>query len=361
MAKKPLDYYKKEITLQDLKPGDILIFKGDKSFASQKIMQLTDSMVSHSALYFQDDPIKALADSGEKGLHAHAIGTEKNTRQIYVSRIKDSETGKFFSDSALYPVLHVAKGYIDQDLRYPYGDLLALALLILFGKVSPSVFDLGKITKALIALFKVLIDETIYHGQHPMVCSSFVYQCYQDAANGNGDPSKANKKLKLHIENGDIKSVKQGALTQENDVQTLFDWYAQHAINNNLDSQVLAELEEDEAEEKLTKEQIEALFEDAFLENGKESVAFSAAFPKISDMNPLVKKILKLVAKFLKIPGEKISELIEKLRDMQSLFVTPNDLGFNVTNTEKIGYLSIERKDDNLEGDQITTKYNKEP
>ena len=77
MAKKPLDYYKKEITLQDLKPGDILIFKGDKSFASQKIMQLTDSMVSHSALYFQDDPIKALADSGEKGLHAHAIGTEK--------------------------------------------------------------------------------------------------------------------------------------------------------------------------------------------------------------------------------------------------------------------------------------------
>ena len=127
MAKKPLDYYKKEITLQDLKPGDILIFKGDKSFASQKIMQLTDSMVSHSALYFQDDPIKALADSGEKGLHAHAIGTEKNTRQIYVSRIKDSETGKFFSDSALYPVLHAAKGYIDQDLRYPYGDLLAMA------------------------------------------------------------------------------------------------------------------------------------------------------------------------------------------------------------------------------------------
>ena len=76
-----------------------------------------------------------------------------------------------------------------------------------------------------------------------MVCSSFVYQCYQDAANGNGNSSKANKKLKLQIENGDIKSVKQGALTQENDVQTLFDWYAQHAINNNLDSQVLAELE----------------------------------------------------------------------------------------------------------------------
>lgn len=353
MAKEPLDYYKKEITLQDLKPGDILIFRSDDSFTSKKIAELTNSKVSHSAIYFQDSPVKALADAGQSGLHVHEIGVDKNRREIYVSRIKDSETGKFFPDSDIYPVLHAAKGYIDQDLNYPYGDLLALALIILFGKVSPGIFDLYKITKVLAIVFKLLFDDIVHHGKHPMVCSSFVYQCYLDASKDH-DKYKGNKKLKLHIENGDIKSVKRGALMQENEAPTLFDLYAKYAVENQLDSITLAELEDDEVEEKLSKEQIEALFKDAFLENEKESVAF----PKFGDMKSHILKILQGIAKAMGFPGEKISELIKEIQDMQSLFVTPNDLCLNVTNTEKIGHLKIERKEPNLEENQITTKYN---
>lgn len=353
--KEPTDYYKKQITLQDLLPGDILIFEGDKGdFASRTIMKLTNSKVSHSALYFQNDPVKALADAGEKGLRVHEVSNKQNLRQIYVSRLKDPETGKCFPNSDLDPVLRAAKKYIDQDLDYPFGDLLVLALIVLFSKSSLSIFNVYKVTKALIALFKVLVDDIVYRGKHPMVCSSFVYQCYQDAANGNGDPKKANKKFKLNIENGDIKSVKRGALMQENDTQTLIDLYAQYVEEKQLHSVTLAELEKDEDEEELNKEQIEALFEDSLLENEKEMVTLNV----FEDAKDLVLKVLKYVAKLLKVPAEKIGELIKELQDMQSLFVTPNDLCYNVTNTEKIGYLNIERKSEPLDKNKITTKYN---
>ena len=81
--KEPTDYYKKQITLQDLLPGDILIFEGDKGdFASRTIMKLTNSKVSHSALYFQNDPVKALADAGLSEVRGDKQGVRSRNRQM---------------------------------------------------------------------------------------------------------------------------------------------------------------------------------------------------------------------------------------------------------------------------------------
>lgn len=351
--KEPTDYYKKVLTLKDLVPGDILIFEGDKDdFASKMIMKFTNSKVSHSAMYFQDSPVTALADSGTKGLRVHEVGTKQSLRRVFVSRIAKPGNKEFFSDKELLPVLQAAKVYLDEKTDYPYGDLLALALTILFGKASFGYFDLVKVTKALVALFKLLLDTIAYHGKHPMVCSSFVYQCYMDAS--KKDASGKYKDLKLDVENGDIKKVKQGALQQENTPSTLFDLYAQYVVENNLHTMSLTSVEEDEAEEELSIEKIEALFEDALLENGKELTAL----PKIGDARSLILKLLKKVAQLMKVPVDTLNELINELRNMQSLFVTPNDLCYNVTNTVKIGYIDIERKEDNLPDNLITTKYN---
>ena len=57
--KDPKDYYKQELSLQDLVPGDILTFEGEESDdISSLIMLLTNSMVTHGALYFQNSPVE---------------------------------------------------------------------------------------------------------------------------------------------------------------------------------------------------------------------------------------------------------------------------------------------------------------
>ena len=72
--KNPKDYYKKALTLADLKPGDILTFEGEENDTiSFLIMKLTNSVVTHGALYFQDSPVKALADAGKSGLHVSKL------------------------------------------------------------------------------------------------------------------------------------------------------------------------------------------------------------------------------------------------------------------------------------------------
>ena len=40
------------------------------------------------------------------------------------------------------------------------------------------------------------------------------------------------------------------------------------------------------------------------------------------------------------------------------MFVTPNDLCFNIKNAQKIGFVNLDRTSENLPSDKITTKYN---
>ncbi|MBR4784124.1 MAG: hypothetical protein IK012_02585 [Fibrobacter sp.] len=342
--KDPKDYYKQKLTIKDLRPGDILTFEGEDDHGiSSAIMMLTNSKVTHGALYFQDSPVEALADAGQSGLHAHEVIDKEDSRCAYVCRLQKNDKGDLFSDSELYPVLHSAKGYLDLKMPYPYSDLVLLAMILIFKDISHVNIKqhvIIGILKIVAAEIKKLIDEKKHKGEHTMVCSSFVYQCYLDA-------SKNNKDLKIKLSNSDMHVLKCA-----NQAQTLFNLYAEHAAENNFETSRFMVQEEDDSVNDL-----EALLKEALEDNGNSRVMLM----KTNILSRAIEDFLMKLLDYLGYKFKSIKELIENARELQSMFVTPNDLCYNIDNAEKVGYINLYRATEDLAEDQITTKYNKEP
>lgn len=163
-----------EVMVTDLRPGDILLFKGDeKEWISKAIMELTNSDVSHAALCYSKNE---LVDEVLDGAGIHQISDIPRNNRIYVRRYHDSVS--------IEPVVTAAKSYVVAETQYNKPALLFLALILLYKKFTPS----GWKQKIMIEIFErvtsgmvELIDQLEYKGKHPMVCSQFVYQCYKDA------------------------------------------------------------------------------------------------------------------------------------------------------------------------------------
>ena len=71
-----------------------------------------------------------------------------------------------------------------------------------------------------------------------------------------------------------------------------------------------------------------------------------------------IESFLKTLLEFFGYTFSSIKELIENARELQSMFVTPNDLCFNIENAQKLGFVNLDRTSENLASDKITTKYN---
>ena len=347
--KNPKDYYKKALTLADLKPGDILTFEGEENDTiSFLIMKLTNSVVTHGALYFQDSPVKALADAGKSGLHAHKVENKPKSRNVYVSRIKMPGQGGFFGDDKIYYVLHSAKGYLNSNLKYPYSDLVLLALIMVFkdiSKVSISLPVILGVLKFVTVEIKRLIDARMHEGKHPMVCSAFVYQCYLDAG-------KKDERLKLNLNaDADMGEFTCRSVRQLQGAKTLFELYAEHAEEYNYKTELFAT-----REPEVTKEELDAL-----LKQGVEDVKGDRVMVlKNFSLSGVIEKFLEVLLDYYGIEWKDTESLIEKARKFQSMFVTPNDLCFHIDNTEKLGYIALDRHSKDLPDEEITTKYDAE-
>ena len=342
--KDPKVYYKKALTMADLKPGDILTFEGEENDpVSFLIMKLTNSVVTHGALYFQNSPVAALADAGKSGLHAHHIENKPDARTVYVSRIKNPDGG-FFGDDKIYHVLHSAKGHLTSKLTYPYSDLVLLALVMVFKDISNVCISLPVILGVLRFVtveIKRLIDARMNEGKHPMVCSAFVYQCFLDAA-------KKDERLKLHLNaDADMLDLKSNNVRQVRP-NTLFELYVEHAEEYNYKTEVFAT-----REPEVTKEELEAL-----LKQGVEDVKGNRVMIlKGNPLSGIIEKFLEVLMDFYEIECKTVEALIEKARKFQSMFVTPNDLCFHIDNTEKLGYIALKRHSKDIPIEELTDKY----
>lgn len=339
--KNPDDFYKQKLTLLNLKAGDILTFEGEENdLISSLIMKLTNSKVTHGALYFQDSPVQALADAGTTGLHAHEIADKEESRRAYVCRLTQPGNSAFFTDAEILPVMQAAKAYLDEDLSYPYSDLLLLAMILIYKDISGASIKqhiIIGILKIVAAEIKKLIDEKWHDGKHTMVCSSYVYQCYLDA-------SKKDERLKIKLENADIRGIR-----QEASAKTLFDLYAEHAEEYNFSATAFA-IEEDSGKD----EKLEDLLKEALQDIDGEHVMLL----KNNLLSNAIENFLKTLLEFFGYTFSSIKELIENARELQSMFVTPNDLCFNIENAQKLGFVNLDRTSENLASDKITTKYN---
>lgn len=344
--KDPNQFYTNVLTLADLQPGDILTFQGENDDAiSRLIMMFTHSQVTHGAMYFQSTPVPALADAGANGIHAHKVNNKEGARYAFVSRLTKNEgllkSGGTFTQKELEPVLSAARTYILEDIDYPFTDLALLAMILIYKDVS----DAGIMQELIILLLegitaklKEALDKILHDGKHAMVCSSFVYQCYLDA-------SKKNKDLKIKLnKDADLRLLK------ARPSNTLLDLYAEHAAEHKYNTKCIQISEQDQSNSL----QKNSLPKNLSLEEIMQKILDTPQSNRVTlvsknELCNAIESLLIVLAQIFDMPFKTIEELIKNAREQQSMFVTPNDLCFNIKNAQKVGKIQLDRFSENLE------------
>lgn len=169
------------MNFNELKPADILLFSGAKDWMSQAIMLLTNSEVTHAALSYkhyhqiieQTPPSIRIFEVDMTGESSERL----RGRKIYVNRLNSYQT-------SMTPVINAATLYLNNETPYAKTNLYLLGLILIYKKWSPNILVkqvIIKILKKLTAQIIEYINKQKSPGKLPMVCSQFVYQCYEDA------------------------------------------------------------------------------------------------------------------------------------------------------------------------------------
>lgn len=326
-----------KFSVNDLLPGDILVFKGDiDDDISKLIMKFTGSDVSHGAIFVQNEE-SVLAEAGLEGIHATRTRDDSSAREAYVMRHNKA------SKKGVEPVVPIAKNYVLQDLPYPFSDLILLGLILIFKQ---------KVTKPLVsrvvveflclvaAELKKIIEEKNTPGKHTMVCSSFVYQCYLDA-------SKKNPALKLKIKDGgDVGFKDHPLIGRKSKSFSLFDMYADYVASHEDECKKDFKAKKLEPTKKLrSKKEILADLEKLVLNKGADKLPelTPETISVIIDIINAIKDVIQALVTFLKGDRVSFSEMMKVAREQQAMFVTPNDLVKNVTNATNVGMVKLGR------------------
>lgn len=159
----------------ELKPGDVLIFSGEKgSWISEAIMFLAGAPVSHAAMVYTTNT--ELVEETPPAVRVAKTEGRFTGRDVYVNRLKGA--------SGLDPVVASATRYVNREEPYAMSNLYLVGMILLYRKFTPNT----PLQKLMIKLFKKLAGHVIEHinkrkepGKLPMVCSQFVFQCFEDA------------------------------------------------------------------------------------------------------------------------------------------------------------------------------------
>jgi hypothetical protein len=181
--------------INDLKPGDVLLFSGEKgSFISEAIMFLSNAPVSHAAMAYS--PSNTIVEETPPAVQTNPAAMRFESRKITVMRHKPPQ-------ASYVPVLKAATCYLNNQEPYAKSNLYLVGMLLIYRKFTPDTLAQRVIIKLLKKLTAAIIDYYNEHknpGKLPMVCSQFVYQCYEDAGTA----------YKLKIENGVLLTAAEG-------------------------------------------------------------------------------------------------------------------------------------------------------
>lgn len=151
--------------------GDVFLFEPDDSCISRLICKLSDSPVSHAAMYFEDGKII------EEGLpHIGTRSIDKlGNRAVHVRRYARHEE----SAAALR---QVARKHLADKEPYSMGNLVMVGVLIVFKAWKPDArWAVKQVLTALCILLAKAIDYYKTGGKHGSTCSQLVYEMYDEA------------------------------------------------------------------------------------------------------------------------------------------------------------------------------------
>jgi|GEM_PF-2282181 len=331
----------KTITLNELKPGDIILFSVPKnSKISILIGLLTRSKVSHTGMV-DFNPGYVLEEIKEG---ATKSPLPSPGRTLYIRRLQNEpDTSE---------IVKIAMKYVDEKLPYPMSNLVLLGLYILAGDFIPDSFG-DDIIKSLLKLatYEIinLVNEKTHPGTDvpPMVCSQFAAACYDEAALTYGPEYKIRyndevssvfallkkiidqlsedetKVFSLEPHKSFIKSVedeveKAAGISDHKELAEFHsDKLIQH-IESHKDDQMLLEKPSHISDEVIT----------AFYNYGKW---FLRLFDGKTEYNDIETD---------QITAGEIKEVLEELLRFQEVFVTPGDLFNHTENLMDMGILT---------------------
>ena len=174
---------KTELSINELKKGDVLLFsvlQGD--IISSLIGLLTNSDVSHAALYADEEKQTLLEATGEHPVLENPARERFAGRTVHVYRNR--------ALPSLDPVVETGRKYLQQKL--PYGGIYLLGLLLVTSKYCRFRWDretAGAAICLLASTYQAL--RSLLEGSHPTAfCSQFVAKCYEEA----GEPYRLHYK-----------------------------------------------------------------------------------------------------------------------------------------------------------------------
>jgi hypothetical protein len=163
------------LTVGDIEPGDVLLFHGN-SFLSWAIRKLDGSRVNHVAIALDGG---ILGEAAGSGLRRSSIAdTIKGNKFSVVRRLPDQD---------LAPVLAKANVYLDGRVPYAYQQIVLLALLTTTRKI-PMPGVARRLVRSVLDHAAAALNAMVDSGAKTMICSEYVYRCYDEASDATPDP-----------------------------------------------------------------------------------------------------------------------------------------------------------------------------
>lgn len=309
------------LKIEDLKPGDILLFPpnklGDNGWVGQAIILLTGGQVSHSAVF------RGEKDGQLKVAHAEPKGI---VSESFIALL-ESEPGCYVKRHSiktdLNPVLSVVEKYTDHDNPYPFLNLGVLGLLILENRFSEKTLKNRVFYDFTILIgLKIMkmVEKHKHAGKTPMTCSQFAAQCFTDA--GDEYDIKFNKLL---IQFGSFNSV-----IEEDSLLNILN--TEDFVLNSQENTI-------EIEPNTILNREDEIVSDfmQLIEIGETNSAVSVTRGQLGIAG---KMLLNALSEAL--TGKKPSsteDAIKQLSTNRNYYVTPDDLLSNSNNLTAIGYI----------------------
>jgi len=165
----------------DLQSGDVLLYSS-QTLIGKLIRKLDGTEVAHAGIYLGNGMVGEALMVGRPGIHANAtVASFQGANWIDVRRLPDRRLDR-------QPVMNVANQYIEDGNRYAYAEILLVATICLTRKLNLHDSLLGKISFAAMNKANKFIAQLTARGKQPMICSEFVYRCYDEADEADDDP-----------------------------------------------------------------------------------------------------------------------------------------------------------------------------
>lgn len=164
-----------------LQEGDVLLYSSS-SWIGWLIKKLDGTDVTHAGVYLGDGQVGEALIATNAGINANPLSQSINGSDwVDAYRLKQVPP-------TLDPVIDIANRYISDGNRYAYGEIMLVAVVCSTRRVNLTNPWLRRIVMAALKKANDWIEKAFDKGREPMICSEFVYRCYDEAAPGAPDP-----------------------------------------------------------------------------------------------------------------------------------------------------------------------------